>query len=470
MRMKPNTLTCKFRYAGLKKKLISPYAYLPLEEIYNKHQEGIQYKELAEEYNVPYKTLRLHLRRAGFVSDKDKVIRVDLKKAWERYNDGESQVVLGKEYGIGSKELSRRFSKASYKKPPRKIEQYSFGEIEELRIKEGGKLQEVAEKLDLKYCSLKRWYYKRNLTTRGYKLVHNDFFSAIDKPEKAYFLGFIYTDGYLNEERDFFRIKINNIDRHILEHFASLLFAGDRNIRRWFEANREVCALAVTSKQIANDLIKHGVRQRKANSILFPTTIDPGMMRHFIRGYFDGDGSVCKIKEGPCGSVIRLGFVSNSYQFINDLRSYFIEMGFHPTKLYLSDETFRMNMGRKADMIKFRDFLYQDVSDKLYLKRKYNKFLNIDDGKSNPHLPKFTDEYRKRIYERVKDYHKRDKYSRYIECIVTDLLTKEQVHKRTIKEACLELSINYDSAKVIWKRNPNAVYLGRYVITFPRDI
>ena len=188
--------------------------------------------------------------------------------------------------------------------------------------------------------------------------------------------------------------------------------------------------------------MENGVHQRKAYSIKFPNSIEPELMRHFIRGYFDGDGSVYLVKKGPFGNIIRTGFVSNSFQFINALRQYLIELGFNPTKLCLTEKSYRMNLGRKAEMIKLKNYFYHETPDKLYLTRKYEKFLNIDDGKNNPHLNKFTKEFRQEISNRIKTNHQLNKYSRYKECIITDNVTEIQTHKRSIKEACEEIGIN----------------------------
>ena len=51
-------------------------------------------------------------------------------------------------------------------------------------------------------------------------------FDNIDNPEKAYWLGFIVADGYLNKEKRMLRIKLGDIDKHHLEKFINFL-GGD---------------------------------------------------------------------------------------------------------------------------------------------------------------------------------------------------------------------------------------------------
>lgn len=44
-------------------------------------------------------------------------------------------------------------------------------------------------------------------------------FDEINSSEKAYWLGFIIADGYLNEDKNMLRIKLGSIDKHHLEKF-----------------------------------------------------------------------------------------------------------------------------------------------------------------------------------------------------------------------------------------------------------
>jgi len=54
-------------------------------------------------------------------------------------------------------------------------------------------------------------------------------FDKINTPEKAYWLGFIVADGYLNVERRMLRIKLGNKDKHHLEKFI-LFLNGDNTM------------------------------------------------------------------------------------------------------------------------------------------------------------------------------------------------------------------------------------------------
>ena len=151
--LKPNTLTCKFKNLGLKKAYRSPNSHIPFKEIYLKHQNGDQYKQLCKEYNIPYKNLTYALKKLKLPTDKDLVVRVEFAPLWERYLSGEQLKDIAQEVGISSKELSRRLSENGFKRN-REIDKYNFEDIEKLRI-ENGSLSAVTKKLDLNFESIK---------------------------------------------------------------------------------------------------------------------------------------------------------------------------------------------------------------------------------------------------------------------------------------------------------------------------
>ncbi len=43
---------------------------------------------------------------------------------------------------------------------------------------------------------------------------------------------------------------------------------------------------------MCNDLIGHGATIRKSLTLTFPTHLDEKLIKHFLRGYFDGDGCI----------------------------------------------------------------------------------------------------------------------------------------------------------------------------------
>lgn len=144
-----------------------------------------------------------------------------------------------------------------------------------------------------------------NSRNRKYSL-NEHYFEKIDTKEKAYILGFIYADGNLKDTDGYYRLAFSQHpqDREILEYIKNQLnYSGpirydrsqvDKRNGQTYYHDR----LQINSKDLIKDLNKHGVMQRKS-LILKAPLIEQEFIGSFIRGYFDGDGTVGLYKKGP---------------------------------------------------------------------------------------------------------------------------------------------------------------------------
>lgn len=148
-------------------------------------------------------------------------------------------------------------------------------------------------------------FNKENLPVRSNKInsrkfnVNHNYFENIDTHEKAYWLGFIYTDGYITNTQNSkkFGVALSKKDIKHLEKLNNCLNSTypihtymQKN-GQGFKIDNEYCRLLISSDKIYDDLIKHGVYEHKTN-ILEKPNIREEFYPSFILGYFDGDGSI----------------------------------------------------------------------------------------------------------------------------------------------------------------------------------
>lgn len=172
----------------------------------------------------------------------------------------------------------------------------------------GKSLTQAAKEANVGYCSLQPRIKKLKLTrsnkinSRKYEINHN-FFDKIDTEEKAYWLGFIYADGYLTNSgsQKLVGIALAIKDKQHLEKF---LKSTDSNypIHDYISSSKKYkktkySRIVATSEQMYESLLSHGVFQNKSLVLKFPN-LNKSLLRHFVRGYFDGDGSFAKAKRG----------------------------------------------------------------------------------------------------------------------------------------------------------------------------
>lgn len=130
----------------------------------------------------------------------------------------------------------------------------------------------------------------------------------IDSEFKAYFLGFVQTDGYLS--RKYVGFSLNAKDRHILEEFEKH-FGGkvsDRVRNTNFKNDSQLSEWRLNSVEFVKDLNALGIPCGKKARRIKPIKMSAALERHYIRGLVDGDGSLSVNAAG----VPYLGFTTDS--------------------------------------------------------------------------------------------------------------------------------------------------------------
>ena len=188
--------------------------------------------------------------------------------------------------------------------------------------------------------------------------------------EMYYFLGFMSADGCLKNTGEI-SININVKDIKILEDLKNYL--GTKKPIYFQKINNSVI-FSFGNKKIYNNITKFGLTPQKSLTLKFPPNIPNNMMNHFIRGYFDGDGSV-SIIERKTILGLKINLVG-TFEFLSGLQNHLINhINITPKKISQikkNKNTYQLNFKSKSDIIKLRDFLY--MNSHVFLNRKYEIF------------------------------------------------------------------------------------------------
>lgn len=237
--------------------------------------------------------------------------------------------------------------------------------------------KEIGEYLGRKEQAIRSKMHYLGLKKSIYHCNYN-YFETIDTEDKAYWLGFIYADGNVNKARSTLRINLQARDNLHLSKLNKCI-DGNFNIRIYDEKHGDkmylMCQILVYSTKIVRDLMDKGVVPHKSNIITFPG-LQNDLIRHFIRGYFDGDGSVCerKHKKGPSDLVC--SFTCGSLEFLESLR---VILFSNDIKSYLvkdkRGEKYSLSLAGLQNPDTFLHYIYDDST--VYLDRKYIKKENL---------------------------------------------------------------------------------------------
>lgn len=217
----------------------------------------------------------------------------------------------------------------------------------------------------------------------------DSYFDKIDTTAKAYFLGYIYADGWVTYRTVDGRqvghelgMQLQRGDRYILERLSGELgnvhaiTDGEKVAKicnNKFETHAQFSLLRIYSARIVRSLLAKGITPEKTYSDQFPV-VDPMLFPHFLRGYFDGDGCVTSNRYG----MAQVHFTAFGASFLKYAHDVLLDRYQINSTIYSENSRkHRLVIFRYDDVRRFSNLIYQNSGD-LRLERKYNKFVDLN--------------------------------------------------------------------------------------------
>lgn len=217
-----------------------------------------------------------------------------------------------------------------------------------------------------------------------YHFDHN-YFETIDNEHKAYWFGFISADGNIRIHGNQYVVQFASCDKEVIEGFIQDI-GGDMPvvIERRKNMISPCYRVHLTSEKMYKDLERHGCIPRKSLSLKFPSSTDvpEHLMNHYIRGYFDGDGSVFILNQkwistpttNPTVSYYyRLGVgINGTKEFLEGLCNYLNFKTISKVTSRPSTNTYMCHTSTIQRVKDIYEYMYKDST--IYLPRKKQKF------------------------------------------------------------------------------------------------
>lgn len=247
-----------------------------------------------------------------------------------------------------------------------------------------GVSQKIVERVLKENGIHKRTYVEAKDTLRVYS-VDDDYFKK-QSHNMGYILGFLAADGCIAKKENKISLLLSTTDEEILEKIRQEV-QSTRQIKRYEGKYGTVSSFIVYSSSWKKDLSCYSIVPEKTFKLLAPEHLSKKYWLDYIRGFFDGDGSISEangtiqFKIGSASKPILdwiRNFLANEYGICNK--------GLNYQKLD-SEKDFWNLLYYGENVRKLYQLLYKNP-ESLKMDRKYNKFTKLYEEKyPRDHIP-----------------------------------------------------------------------------------
>lgn len=274
-----------------------------------------------------------------------------------------------------------------------KIDEALGKKIVEL-YKSGRSLSKISKEIDVSIGVISKYLKSIDIEVINYHNLpkfNETVFDNINSEEVAYWLGFIFADGYISSRDNGFELSLGIKDLEHLKKFnkfmgfngdnvkISVIHQGDKSFTR--------CRWGIVNKHLWNTLNDYGCTPKKSKTLKFPTKIPIEYLKDFIRGYFDGDGCITYIRNGDKVNTTR-STVLGTNSFLGEVKKILEENGIK-SKI-ITDKRMKDTVILEILTKSEKDFLmYLYNESTIYLDRKFNRFKFFSICRSDKELAEF---------------------------------------------------------------------------------
>ena len=245
-------------------------------------------------------------------------------------------------------------------------------------LNENYTLKQLGKEFNCSYPTIRNLLNKHKIKSRGNKQGYprdEFYFNKIDTEEKAYWLGFLYADGCVHSNN--YEISVNITDREHVEKFKTAIKAFNHSITeiqdKRFQNAKTLYHFSIRDKQLHQDLIKWGCIPQKSLLINKIPNIPRDYVSHFLRGYFDGDGSLHYLRGT---NNYRISFVGTK-DFLNDIQK---ELQTNVSlQSNIAGKAYVLQIAGRKQIERILNYLYNNSKENNRLNRKYQKYLDCLD-------------------------------------------------------------------------------------------
>ena len=388
-------------------------------EILTELEDGNSMLSITKKYNLRYSTLKNELEKLGlfkkyssrnwtpsfvnFQRNRDEIIRIR--------KDGFSLPDITKKFKVKRQTLKNELKKiGEFEIDFKKRKMYQTDDVKRFNkykeeifreFEKGKSIKSLGRKYRVNWSIISNRLIEEGMYVREERFVHQfneSFFSKIDSPKKSYWLGWMYSDGFVQIHSiyggKYIGLDLDEKDKSVVEGFRDSL-ESNMSVKeiihkppknyKWKKEEYKSQRLIFHSKRMFNHLGKLGVVPRKSLILTFPdkNQVPNKFIKPFLLGYFEGDGSITKHLRKRVNTY-RLGMgIVGTLEFCEGYKKHleliYKEYGIEPIiglrkEKRSKTNTYTLNVGSTSSILVWFDSLYSSFDS--YMDRKKQKIID----------------------------------------------------------------------------------------------
>lgn len=314
---------------------------------------------------------------------------MNIQQIKQMVEDGFAARKIARDLGLNFDQVRKVINKNNYQLLKETFEESQISRIVSL-YKQGISAKQLGFKFGIDKRRVQKWADKagalRTLEqSHRLKFIDEHIFDVVDDQYKAYWLGFLYADAYNHEGNGSINLCLKGSDINHIKKYVNFFKGEEKDIfiGAIVDEDKEypTCSYKIYSTHLSQKLKELGCPQAKSFIIKFPEWLSEDLKSHFVRGYFDGDGSIKMSKKSKewriniCGTKELTNYIGEMVKLNINLTS---------SLRYISktnNNTWILVISGNEQVKKFCDWMYQDANT--YLDRKYERYLNLCNQQNN---------------------------------------------------------------------------------------
>jgi hypothetical protein len=216
--------------------------------------------------------------------------------------------------------------------------------------------------------------------TKAIYHVDRTFFDDIDNERKAYWYGFLAADGSVctSHKKYSLNLELKYSDQKHIQLFKSHIQSDHPILIRTINLNgkrHKSARVSIGNKHLAETLISLGIIPGRYKTFQFPDHLATSLYPHFIRGYYDGDGSLTFNRRG--NSISPMFSITANRRFLASVQSILMtHCNLSKTKFTTKEMTEVVGLVYGGpQIIRILNYLYQTAT--VFLARKHKRYLKL---------------------------------------------------------------------------------------------